>query len=200
MINRPDPRGSYQSARILAALARPMTIPQLAPVLHLSEDGVRRYIKRLSASKQIRVCGWHQTVTGRVAPIYGLGGEPDAVYGEALADRREACILALLSDGPRTAQQLADMMERCATHVCNMLVSLRASKAVHVHSYIEPEARGSFRPVYALGAKRDAPMVKRPTRERYQLRLEQNRSYRRRDSILRQATARPQGIFAALGL
>lgn len=203
-MNYNDPRGAYQIARVLAALVKPMTIPQLAPVLHLSEDGVRRYIKRLCAVKQIRVSGWQQTSTGRVAPIYGIGGAPDAVYGEALADRREACILAHLAECPHTAQQLAVKMDRCVTHICNLMVLLRGQKRIHVTSYVEPEGRGSFTPVYALGDKPDAPMVKKPTRARYKRRLEQNRHYKQRaaalQNTLRYAAVAKQNPFSALGL
>lgn len=203
-MNYNDPRGAYQISRVLAALTTPMTIPQLAPALHLSEDGVRRYIKRLCAAKQIRVSGWQQTATGRVAPIYGLGGDPDAVYGEAICDRREACILAHLAECDHTSQQLAVKMGRCVTHVCAMMVSLRALKRVHVASYVEPEGRGSFTPVYALGDRADAPMRKKPTSARRKHRLEQNRDWKLRTAAIHatllHATARQQNPFSALGL
>lgn len=78
---RPVPRKIEQQARVIAALAKPMTGQEVANTIHLCNEQVMIYIKilRESTPKQVFIKGYQKAKhRGPWSPIYALGDKPDA--------------------------------------------------------------------------------------------------------------------------
>jgi hypothetical protein len=83
---------------------------------------------------------------------------------------------------------------------------LRKQKRVYISRWVLPNERGGTAPVFAAGKRKDAerPKFDRAEYERRvkadPVKLEARRASRRKQEMLRQARAKPQNPFSALGL
>jgi predicted ArsR family transcriptional regulator len=217
-----DTRTAYQRGRILAAIAaEALTAQQLADRLHLTRDGINIHLKAMkeAAPRQVHVAGWvYNPQGGRPAPMYRPGDRPDAKYVAARAPTRHlqvgkqlAKIKRLLRAKPMTAAQLGQALGTSSGWARNLVVRLRAEKQVYIAGWQSPGA--GIAPLYAMGARDDVPRPPIDPKNAYarlkhrretddHAREVYERDLRRRalNSKIKKLKAKPQGIFAALGV
>lgn len=217
-----DPRTAYQRGRILAAIAtEPLTAQELADRLHLTRDGINIHLKAMKNAepRQVHVASYDRNVQGgRPAPRYRPGDAKDAVYEPSRTPKRHlqvgkqlAKIKKLLRAKPMSATQLGQALATSPGWARNLVARLRAAKQVYIGGW---QSFGSgIAPLYALGAREDVPRppidpknayarLKRRRETDDHAREVYERDLRRRavNSKIKKLKAKPQGIFAALGV
>lgn len=219
-------RGEANARLVIDTLRRkPMTVRQLAEALGKSESGIALHLRKLRDNpRRVHISGHYLApgAQGQPAPIWSVGNRPHAEYvrinipgRKTTSEERRAQILALLAERPRTAAQLAEVLHIVRECVLRHMQPLRTaenrqvyiSRWQHPSKIAKPGTGGDWAPVYAAGNKKDKVKPKRETSiERHQ-RLSLDEAYkasrrkkRREHHQIEKTRARPQGIFAALGL
>jgi hypothetical protein len=166
LANNPDPRRAYQRERILAALqVELLTAQQLADKLFLSRSGVQWYLKAMmkESPRLVRIAGYAPSpVRQRSAPMYGLGAEPDEQHIKSRAPKghitvadRHAQILAVMGARWMTAKEVVAELgvQRARLYV----FQLHDAGRLHIVAWRQHPKGGYPAPVYAVGAREDAP-------------------------------------------
>lgn len=212
-------RGRRQKARIMILIAvTPMTAKQLSEKLGITTKAVLLHTKAMmeSVPRKIYVSGWLPNVNGRPAPLYMAGERQNVPYVAKrkpvmnLPDRNVihmARLVEILEQSPRTVNELSVLMNISHSRVRLYTKRLRDMRWGRIHAWRDPEGRGDQSPVYGLGDKKDAPKPARKTRAHFhkQMMSDPERhahalAKKRAQSYVDKHKAKPQGIFAALGL
>lgn len=187
--------GEFNERRIIDALRRePMTIFQIADMLGITRGGATFYMTRLRKQKRARVVSHIKNVTGMPLPVFGIGGEPDAVYiankprKQNLGDRKAKTIGAMLAllDKPRTAADLGERLGKSASIMRQYLRELRDEKRVRIADWKRTGSRNAWAPAYKVGNAKDKPMPERESYADYNRRRRADPDYRERESKQRQ--------------
>ena len=84
------PAAQKKIERLLALLAKPMTIHEIAEALPLSKRNAQEYVNHLIERHQVRIAKWTRDIeqSGRMypRPMYQLGEKPDAPKPEPLTE------------------------------------------------------------------------------------------------------------------
>ena len=84
------PAAQKKIDRLLAMLAKPMTIHDIAQALPLSKRNAQEYVNHLVEQRQVRIAKWARDIaqSGRMypRPMYQLGDKPDAPKPEPLTE------------------------------------------------------------------------------------------------------------------
>jgi hypothetical protein len=188
-------KSRLQEARIIASLAeKPKTVEQLAEEMHLCPSGVALYLKRMRTAHQVYVCD-HEKRNGSPAKIWAAGNRPDAEYvpqsrpmPKTSAEERRAQVLELLAEKPRTIRELGPAMHLVSEAAGKYVRALRqpGNRQLHIAKWLHPREvdptstkGGDWAPVYAVGAKPDAPKPERETSRTRHARMQKDREYRR---------------------
>lgn len=77
---KPEPRADVARERILALLALPQTVRQVAAASGFSVSRARDLVSDLKQEGRIHITAWNQPlIKGSQAPVYAQGNKPDAV-------------------------------------------------------------------------------------------------------------------------
>lgn len=209
--------GLAQERRIVDALRRaPQTEFQLAEMLGITRNATTIYMSRMRKQKRIRIVDYIKSTSGRPLPIFGVGSAPDLEYvplrprnKAKQPDRVEAMrkAILLLLRAPHTAAEMAEKLHRSQSVINTYVRDLREEKQVRISGWKQTGSRNGWAPVYRLGKAKDRPrpppetakerhLRERQDPERYERELAQ----RRRRHKIRTLRAKPQGVFAALGV
>lgn len=208
-------RGEFQRKKILALLSSgPMSSQNIADKVFLERTAVLLHIQELRRQGLVRIAGHVMQSRSREIPLYGLGGEPDAVYVKAKylqpkcyeeqrAKVRDA-ILAQLEVSPATAPELAIFLGLSNPTIRKYLPKMQGAGLIHRAAWVKKEGGGIQVAIWAIGEKPDAPKHKLIKRARLghlpQHQIDLLWKKREAKEIVSIAKKKPQGIFAALGV
>lgn len=208
-------RGIANEFRVIDALRREkMTVIEVAALLGISRAGGLVYLSRLHGAKRIHIAGHRPNPTGRPLPLFASGPGQDAVYmpkkvrKDRQPDRRETvkARVAALLEAPHTTNELAEKIARSPAIARRYISELKAEGRVYIMGWQHPGHRGDLAPRYKLGTRKDAVKPKQTRAERWQKekadpeRHERLLKKRRHAERMKTIRAKPQGIFAALGV
>lgn len=84
------PAAQRKIERLMALLAKPMTIHEIAEALPLSKRNAQEYVNHLIERRQVRIARWTRDIeqSGRMypRPMYQLGDKPGAPKPEPLTE------------------------------------------------------------------------------------------------------------------
>lgn len=208
--------GDRQKQKILALVgAQPMSAKDLAGKVHLTLSGVLIHTKQMMAEtpRRLRIAGYVLGGPGKPTPLYGPGGEPDAVYEAKRKPKqpdrietRMGQLVEVLQEGEFTVEQLALRMHLSLSRVREYVRRLRDMRWAYISSWIAPDGRGDLAPAYALGIRADKPKPRKTRAQRYREERADPEKYRRilaqRRHLHQRAKLKqkPNTIFGALGL
>lgn len=165
---RRTPRMDRQVQRIIATLRQsPLTVPQLAEALFVSQHTAGNYIRRLYAAKRVYVSGWQPTEANKPTRIYSVGNLKDVEY---ITKRHRKCdtrakdkmdILLGMLALPQTVKQLAFRSGVSLSRTRVLVADLKKDGKVYIKAWNQPQIKGSQAPVYEAGNKPDCVRLRR---------------------------------------
>lgn len=205
-----------QERRIIDALRRNRMIEvEISAMLGITRNATTMYITRMRKQKRIRVAGWVPNPKGRPAPIFALGGDPDAVHVPQKVrkprqpDRKEtnkARVLALL-EKPYATSDIGPLVHLSASAVRVYLRELRQEKKIRISGWKHYGARNGLAPIYRQGDRKDAAKPARRTHsEQHRIarqdpdRLARERLMRQQRDKLKKLKSAPASWASALGV
>lgn len=165
---RRTPRMDRQIDKIIKILGTtPMTVPQLAGALFVSDHSAGYYIRLLHKLSRVHISGWLPTEANKPTRIYSAGFHEDVKYvskRKKSVDTRvhdsKAKLLELLAL-PQTVKQLAERSGISTSRTRDFVAELKKEGRVYIKAWILPDAKGSQAPMYAVGNEPDAVRIRR---------------------------------------
>lgn len=206
-------QGERQKMKILACLEYgAMSAADIGNEIHLSRAGVTKHIAVMKAAtpKRVHIENYDINTVGKPTPLYAAGDKPDAVYQhQTVIKSHHHALLSRavmhLEASPRTTRELSFLMKMSVSGARNLINELKDMHWCYLSDYTPPIKRRRI-PIFSLGVGKDkkVPITTRAERWKAEKRdedlHERNLAKRRAKAMLGKARAKPQGIFAALGL